>query len=142
MIGRIVGVVAGAAIAVTGYGMLKPAIFARYFDFSKLSLGPFSEYHTLVCWMIVAIGGAVILASLQRPSGGASSRKTRSVPAMFAPSEPEHGPAPMNFELDEPETDHATHRIEEAQADAPEPAHRPVMDEFSSPSRPSPSPLW
>ena len=41
MIGRIVGVIVGAAIALTGYGMLKPAVFAKYFDFSKLSLGPF-----------------------------------------------------------------------------------------------------
>ena len=88
MIGRIVGVIVGAAIAVTGYGMLKPAPFAKYFDFTKLSLGPFVEYKTLVCWLIVALGVVVALAALQRPSGG-GSRKKRSGPVIFAPAEPE-----------------------------------------------------
>ena len=87
MIGRIVGVIVGAAIAVTGYGMLKPAVFAKYFDFAKLSLGPFTEYKTLVCWLIVAVGGVVVLAALQRPSGG--GRKKRAGPVIFAPAEPE-----------------------------------------------------
>jgi hypothetical protein len=86
MIGRIVGVIVGAAIAVTGYGMQKPQTFARYFDFAKLPLGPFAEYKTIVCWMIVAVGVVVALAALQRPSGG---RKKRVAPVMFAPAEPE-----------------------------------------------------
>ena len=57
MIGKIVGFIVGTAIAVTGYGMLKPALFVKYYDFGKLTLGPFAEYKTLVCWLIVAVGG-------------------------------------------------------------------------------------
>ena len=92
MIGRIVGVIVGAAIAVTGYGMLKPQLFSKYFDFTKLSLGPFSQYHTLVCWLIVAVGVVVALAALQRPSGNGKKKKA---PVVFAPSDPEpaHGEA-------------------------------------------------
>ncbi len=136
MIGRIVGFVAGAAIAVTGFGMLKPAIFAKYFNFSKLSLGPFSEYHTLVCWMIVVVGLVVALASLQRPAGG-SGRKRTSSPAVFDPEEsepaPAHGPLTLAPEPeDEPFESHADH----------DEAHQPIMEEHGSPSRPSPRPLW
>ena len=82
MIGKIVGFIVGAAIAVTGYGMLKPQLFAKYYDFTKLSLGPFAEYKTLVCWLIVAIGGVIALAALQRSSGG--GRRKRAAPVIFA----------------------------------------------------------
>ena len=93
MFGRLLGLIVGAAIAVTGYGMLNPHPFAKYFDFGKLSLGPFAEYKTVVCWLIVALGAVVALASLQRPSGGG---KKRVGPVVFAPSEPEvaHAAAP------------------------------------------------
>ena len=95
MIGRIVGLIVGAAIALTGYGMLKPHLFARYYDFAKLSLGPFAEYKILVCWMIVALGAVVALASLQRPSGG--PKRKRAAPVVFAPTESEF--APLHSEL-------------------------------------------
>jgi len=118
MIGRIVGVIAGAAIAVTGYGMLKPATFAKYFDFSKLSLGPFVEYKTLVCWLIVAVGAAVVLAALQRPSGGA--RKKRAGPVIFAPAEPEPAhAAPLHSDpapAPAPEAHHDDHGHHDAHA--------------------------
>ena len=114
MNGRIVGVIVGAAIAVTGYGMLKPAPFAKYFDFTKLSLGPFVEYKTLVCWLIVAFGVVVALAALQRPSGG--SRKKRAAPVIFAPAEPEPAhAAPSHPEpAPAPEAHHDEHGHEDA----------------------------
>ena len=108
MIGRIVGLIVGAAMALTGFGMLKPHLFARYFNFSKLSLGPFVEYKTLVCWMIVVLGAVVALAALQRSSGG--PRRKRAAPVVFAPAEPEF--APLHSELSHaapesaPETSH------------------------------------
>ncbi len=86
MIGRIVGFLVGAAIAVTGYGMLKPAQFAKYFDFNTVSLGPFAEYKTVVCWLIVALGLVVALAALQRSSGrGDAPRPRRKAPSASAP---------------------------------------------------------
>ena len=132
MIGRIIGFVIGLAIAVTGYGMLKPAMFAKYFNFSKLSVGPFGEYKTLVCWMIVALGAAVAVAALQRPSGGTSSRK-KAAPAMFDPVEsgPAHGPLMMDPEPAHAEThsdhhdhdDHHGHQVDHHEIHTPEPAH-------------------
>lgn len=114
MIGRILGVIVGAAIAVTGYGMLKPAMFAKYFDFTKLSLGPFVEYKTLVCWLIVAVGVVVALAALQRPSGG--GRRKRTGPVVFAPAEPEPAhAAPSHPEpTPAPEAHHDGHGDQEA----------------------------
>ncbi len=104
MIGRIVGALIGAAIAVTGYGMLKPALFARYVDFGRLSLGPFAEYKVVVCWLIVAFGLMVVLASLQRPTRKAARRRPK--PTVFAPAEPvladEPGPSPMAAPEDAP----------------------------------------
>ncbi len=120
MIGRIVGFLAGVAIAATGYGMLKPATFAKYVDLSHLSLGPFAQYRTIVCWLIVAAGLVVAVASLQRPSG---SGKKRASPVMFEPGEAEHAPArghrPLNLgpEAEEPD-DHGHQDVQ-----SPEPAH-------------------
>ena len=132
MIGRIVGIVVGAALAITGYGMLKPAIFVKFFDFSKLSVGPFAEYKILVCWMIVALGAAVALAALQRPSGGATGRK-KSAPAMFESDGPEpapvHGPLLMDPEPAvhlahaEAHDDHASDQVDHHEIHRPEPAH-------------------
>ncbi len=142
MIGRIVGIVIGAVISITGYGMLKPAIFAKYFDFSKLSVGPFAEYKTLVCWMIVALGVAVALAALQRPSGGSSGRK-KVAPAMFGSegsepaAKPTHGPLLMDPEPSHAEAhdddhghddhghddDHHGHQVDHHDIHTPEPAH-------------------
>jgi hypothetical protein len=134
MIGRIVGILVGAAIALVGYGMLKPALFAKWFDFSKLTLGPFDEYKTLVCWMIVAIGAVVALAALQRPT---NKRRKPAAPATFAPAETAPAHSPMTLSLMDPEPDahvaHEDHDAEEddedddphvhAEADAHEPAH-------------------
>jgi hypothetical protein len=102
MIGRIVGTLFGAAIALLGYGMLKPALFVKFFNFSKLTLGPFDEYKTLVCWMIVAFGAVVALASLQRPT---NVRKKRAAPVTFEPAEPGPARSPMTLALMDPEPD-------------------------------------
>jgi hypothetical protein len=125
MIGRIVGFVAGAAIAATGYGMLKPAMFARYVDFSRLSLGPFAEYKTIVCWLIVAAGLVVALASLQRPAG--TGRK-KAAPVEFGPAEtgraPAHGHGPLNLGPDPDEAEsHDEHPADHREVHSPEPAH-------------------
>jgi len=142
MIGRIIGTLAGVAMAITGYGMLKPAVFARYFDFSKLSLGPFGEYKALVCWMIVAIGGVVVLAALQRPRG-VGRRKPAPVsfseePAAHAPAA-SHGHGPLNLGPEpglaaaetedddhDPSSDHEEvldHQVGHPDIHKPEPAH-------------------
>ncbi len=131
MIGRIVGLLAGALIAISGFGMLKPAAFAKYFDFTKLSLGPFAEYRTVVCWMIVAVGAVVALAALQRPTG--PERKRKSSPAVFDPAQTEHAPAPaagrgpLNLGPEPEEHEHEPEPVE-PQVDRhdvhkPEPAH-------------------
>ena len=110
MIGRIVGFLAGAMIATAGYGMLRPAAFAKYVDFTRLSLGPFTEYKTVVCWLIVALGLVVALAALQRPSGrGEVPRRKHKGPGAFAPiqlalePEPAQEPAPNAHEIYSPE---------------------------------------
>ena len=90
MIGRMVGFLIGAAIAVTGYGMLRPAPFAKYVDFTRFGLGPFGEYKTVVCWLIVGFGVAVALAALQRSSGDRRRKRVKPV----APVELELGPEP------------------------------------------------
>ena len=131
MIGRIVGFVAGAAIAVTGFGMLKPAPFARYVDFSKIPLGPFGDHKTVVCWMIVAFGVVVALAALQRSSGAAAKRKRSPAPVVFAPADDEPVIAPLHSELShhEPEPDEAaeddtqSHLVDHAEVQPHEPSH-------------------
>lgn len=135
MIGRIVGTLVGAATALVGYGMLKPALFVKWFDFGKLSLGPFDAYRTIVCGLIVAFGAVVVLASLQRPTG---VRKKRPAPIAFAPAEAEPARSPMTLPLMDPEpdaqADHAADQDEdhdeerrdhqaEAEVQAHEPAH-------------------
>ncbi|HEX4097159.1 MAG TPA: hypothetical protein VHX64_10550 [Caulobacteraceae bacterium] len=136
MIGRIVGTLVGAAMALLGCGMLKPALFVKYFDFSKLTLGPFDEYKTLVCWMIVAFGAVVALASLQRPTG--APRRKRAAPVTFAPAETAPAHSPMTLSVMDPEPDAiAAHQADDeedheeeehdhhghADAHAHEPAH-------------------
>lgn len=125
MIGRIVGFLAGAAIAATGYGMLKPATFARYVDLSRVSLGPFAEYRTIVCWLIVAAGAVVALAALQRPSGGG---RKRASPVTFetaeaGPSVHGHGPLNLGPEPDEAQDDDDDHQVDHHEIHAPEPSH-------------------
>jgi hypothetical protein len=143
MLGRIVGFVAGAAIATAGYGMLRPAVFAKYLDFSKLSLGPFAEYKAIVCWLIVAFGAVVAVAALQRPTGG--RRRRPSPPVSPAPAQAARTPSPAHGPLDlgpEPEAEPAQRPLEDDEADAAEPAHHPIMHEVSSASRRTPTPLW
>ncbi len=121
MIGRIVGFLVGAAIAFTGYGMLQPAPFAKYFDFTKLSLGPFVEYKTVVCWLIVAFGLAVILAAVQRSSGlGGAPRRKRKAPAASAPAQLALEPEPIAETHEEPlhEPEPRAHQIH-----TPEPSY-------------------
>ena len=135
MIGRIVGFVAGAAIAVTGFGMLKPAPFAKYVDFAKIPLGPFADHKTVVCWMIVAFGVAVAVAALQRSSGEAKRRKRSPAPVVFAPADDEPAIAPLHSELSrhepEPELERETaiedttqaHLVDHAEVQPHEPSH-------------------
>ncbi len=131
MIGRIVGFVAGAAIAAAGFGMLKPALFAKYGDFSKIPLGPFADHKTVVCWMIVAFGVVVAIAALQRSSGAAARRKRPPAPVVFAPAEDEPVIAPLHSELSrhEPEQDEAaedatqSHLVDHAEVQPHEPSH-------------------
>ena len=131
MIGRIVGFVAGAAIAAAGFGMLKPALFAKYVDFSKIPFGPFADHKTVVCWMIVAFGVVVAIAALQRSSGAAARRKRPPAPVVFAPAEDEPVIAPLHSELSrhEPEQDEAaedatqSHLVDHAEVQPHEPSH-------------------
>ncbi len=131
MIGRIVGFVAGAAIAVTGFGMLKPAPFARYVDFSKIPLGPFGDHKTVVCWMIVAFGVVVAVAALQRSSGEARRRKRSPAPVVFAPADDEPAIAPLHSERSHQEPERETaiedatqaHLVDHAEVQPHEPSH-------------------
>ena len=68
MIGRVVGFIFGVAIAATGFGVWRPAAFAKFVDFSKVEMGDFGQYRTILAWLIMAVGTAVALAALQRPS--------------------------------------------------------------------------
>ena len=142
MIGRIVGFLVGVAIALTGYGLLKPELFARYVDFTRLSLGPFAEYKVVVCWLIVAFGAVVALASLQRPIDG-GRRKPASAPAAAAAgdqaSAASHGPLNLG---PEPEDEPADDPLDPDEAHAGNRAHQPIVNDAASPSRRTPSPLW
>ncbi len=84
MIGRILGVIIGVAIAATGYGLWRPATFGKYVDFAHFNLGDFAPYHSLVAWLIIVVGAAVAIAALQRPE---PRRKTSLAATVL--SEPE-----------------------------------------------------
>ena len=108
MIGRLLGIIAGIAIALFGYGLLKPAAFARYVDFAHFEMGPFGMYKTLIAGLIMATGAAVAIAAAQR---SASRKRTRPAVSLFsAPEEPSastHGPH------DAPAASHADSHHEE-----------------------------
>lgn len=89
MLGRLLGFVVGLGIAAFGYGLWKPATFAKYVDLSHVPLGPFATYKTVVCGLIIALGLAVALAALQRRS----TRKSQ-LPKVTMLSEPEPARTP------------------------------------------------
>lgn len=92
MIGRLLGLIVGLAIAAVGYGLWKPVEFARYIppkylDLSHFPLGPYEQYKAIVAGMTVALGLVVALAALQRQS---RPKRTRPAPTLFMSSEGEH----------------------------------------------------
>ena len=95
MFGRLVGLVIGLAIAAAGFGLYKPQIAAKYetfVNFAKVPLGPFDQYHTIIAFLIMALGVVVALASLQRET---SRKSTRPVLTMLdGDEEPAHAHAP------------------------------------------------
>jgi hypothetical protein len=107
MIGRVVGFLFGVAIAATGYGVWRPAEFAKYVDFAKVELGDFGQYRTVLSWLIMAVGVAVALAALQRPSSRPARRKT-ALSLGEVESEPHPAPAPAPFAFHE-ESHHDGH---------------------------------
>ena len=128
--------------------MLKPALFARYVDVSRIGLGPFDQYRTIVCWLIVAFGAVVAINSLQRPPGG-GGRPKRAPPVTFAPAEaqspPLHMDDPEPEEADGDETLGAGEDEDHDQAaDGLVEAHEPEQfrRKALSPSPRTPQPLW
>lgn len=118
MIGRIVGFIIGVAIALTGYGVWRPAALAKYVDFSHVALGDFAQYRSLVAWQIMAVGVVVALASLQRAS---ERRRPRPAAAMFGAAEAAsaHEPPPPPADAH----DHAPHAEEAHDAHGGQGAH-------------------
>jgi len=117
MIGRLLGLLAGAAIAALGYGLWKPLEFAKYvdpkyLDLAHIELGPFAQYRTLIAFMTIALGAAVALAGVQRRTGPPKEKKR---PAATLFTEAAASPDPFTF-------DAASGSDHEAAA-AHEPAH-------------------
>ncbi len=86
MIGRLVGIVAGLAIFVFGFGIWKPALAAKYehfLDFAKLSLNVFDPYRPIVAFLIMAVGLVVGVAAVQREE----TRRRKGVVTVFAGDE-------------------------------------------------------
>jgi hypothetical protein len=113
MIGRLVGLVIGLAIAAAGFGLYKPLLAAKYetfIDFARLSLGPFDMYRTVISFLIMAIGVVVAVAALQRET---SRKSTRPVLTMLDGEEPSHAQA-LVFE--QPASDHDEHGRDDSQA--------------------------
>ena len=115
MFGRLVGLVIGLAIAATGFGLYKPLVAAKYetfVDFTRLPLGPFDQYRTIVAFLVMALGIVVALASLQRET---SRKSTRPVLTMLggdeepsddhAPASDHHGADHDDHGHDDPEHD-------------------------------------
>ena len=101
MIGRLLGLIVGLAIAAVGYGLWKPLEFARYvppkyLDLSHFPLGPYEQYKAIVAGMTVALGLVVALAALQRQS---RPKRTRPAPTLFMSSEGEHAPSSDPFAI-------------------------------------------
>jgi uncharacterized membrane protein len=126
MIGRLLGLLAGAAIAALGYGLWKPAEFAKYvepkyLDLAHVELGPFAPYKTVLAILTIVLGVAVALAGVQRRSGP-SKEKKRPAAALF--SEAAASPAPFTFDA-EPEGGHEAAAEPEAAHDETHAEHAP-----------------
>ena len=81
MIGRVVGVIVGLALAGFGFGLLYPAPFAHIIDLAHVRLGGFDPYRSVVAGMIILVGAAVAIAALQRP---AERRRKRAAPVVLS----------------------------------------------------------
>ncbi|MEI9964816.1 MAG: hypothetical protein WDM92_08965 [Caulobacteraceae bacterium] len=75
MLGKVVGVVVGLAVAAFGIAAWKPALLAQAVDLSRVDFGPYAAYRTTVCWLIVAVGLAIVLATAQRSTERAKPRR-------------------------------------------------------------------
>ncbi len=122
MIGRVIGLVIGLAIAALGYGLYKPAVFAKYVDLAHVELGPFGQYRDIVAGLVAVVGVVVALASLQR-----SGRPKRSAPAVTLFAEPEPASEP-DFKI-EPELSHGG----AGHAPAEDHGHHEAHDDHGSP---------
>ena len=102
MIGRLLGLIVGLAIAAVGYGLWKPVEFAKYvptkyLDLAHAPLGPYEQYKGIVAGLTVFLGVVVALASLQREG---RSKKYRPAPTLLMGSESDHvAPAHDTFSL-------------------------------------------
>jgi hypothetical protein len=95
MIGRIVGALIGLLVAAIGFGIWKPATAAKWqhvVDFSKWTLGPFGAHHTIMAFLIMAVGLVMTLAALQRET----ARPRRKPTILFSEPEPSPHPAPAH----------------------------------------------
>jgi hypothetical protein len=127
MIGRVVGFLFGVAIAATGFGIWRPAAFAKYVDFSRIELGDFGQYKAIICWLIMAVGAAVAVAALQRPSSRPAKRKAALSLGETEP-EPEEAHAPPPFAFQE-EAHHDGHAHDDHHDGGHHDAHRADADE-------------
>jgi hypothetical protein len=110
MIGRVVGFLFGVVIAATGFGIWRPATFARYVDFSQVELGDFGQYKAIIAWLIMAVGAAVAVAALQRPSSRPATRKAALSLGEAEPEPEAHAPPPFTIQ-EEARHDGHTHDV-------------------------------
>ncbi len=101
MIGRLIGLIVGLAIAAFGYGLWKPVEFAKYVPTKYVNpatfpLGPFAEYKLIVIILTIALGIVVALASLQRQG---RSKSSKPAVTLFTGSEDDHAPAHDSFAI-------------------------------------------
>ncbi len=101
MIGRLLGLIVGLAIAAVGYGLWKPVEFAKYvapkyLDLSHFPLGPYEQYKVIVAGMTIALGLAVALAALQRQN---RPKRIRPAATLLMGSEDDHAPSHDPFSI-------------------------------------------
>jgi hypothetical protein len=93
MFGRVVGAFIGLLVLATGFGLWKPQTAAgveHVVDFAKLPLAGFDQYRSLVAWLIMAVGLAVVVAALQREP---PKKSTKLGVTLFSGDEPAQGEA-------------------------------------------------